>query len=76
MDNINLDKAISDDKAVSIIESFVFTFSEPIDIYELVSIFKINGLNSNVKYVKNLLDILKKRYLEEKSGLEILQLED
>ena len=76
MDNINLDKAISDDKAVSIIESFLFTFSEPIDIYELVSIFKINGLNSNVKYVKNLLDILKKRYLEEKSGLEILQLED
>lgn len=76
MNNINLDKAISDDTAVSIIESFLFTFSEPIDIYELVSIFKINGLNSNVKYVKNLLDILKKRYLEEKSGLEILQLEN
>lgn len=62
-------------KAVSIIESFLFTFSEPVDIYELIAIFKGNDIKVGVKNIRDTIDILKQRYQDEKSGLEIIELE-
>lgn len=84
MENENLDIQTNEEiktesfdinKAVSIVESFLFTFSEPVDIYELISIFKGNDIKVGVKYIRNIIDILKQRYQDEKSGLEIIELE-
>lgn len=83
MENENFDIKVNKEKgdsfninkAVSIIESFLFTFSEPVDIYELIAIFKGNDIKVGVKNIRDTIDILKQRYQDEKSGLEIIELE-
>lgn len=84
MDNCNCENqnheenpySINMDKTISIIESFLFTFSEPVDIDELILIFKLNDIKLNIKYIKKAIDLLKQRYDDEKSGLEIIEIED
>jgi segregation and condensation protein B len=67
---------IDTDRAVSIVESFLFTFSEPVDIFELISVFKNNDIKADKKYIRNIIEILKDKYSQADSGLEIIHMED
>lgn len=50
MEDLLTQNNIDTDRAVSIVESFLFTFSEPVDIFELISVFK----NNDIKADKNI----------------------
>lgn len=76
MEDLLTQNNIDTDRAVSIVESFLFTFSEPIDIFELISVFKNNDIKADKKYIKNIIEILKKKYSQADSGLEIIHMED
>ncbi len=76
MEDLLTQNNIDTDRAVSIVESFLFTFSEPVDIFELISVFKNNDIKADKKYIKNIIEILKKKYSQADSGLEIIHMED
>ncbi|MGP1410350.1 MAG: SMC-Scp complex subunit ScpB [Peptoanaerobacter stomatis] len=76
MEDLLTQNNIDTDRAVSIVESFLFTFSEPVDIFELISVFKNNDIKADKKYIKNIIEILKEKYSQADSGLEIIHMED
>ncbi|EHL14926.1 segregation and condensation protein B [Peptoanaerobacter stomatis] len=76
MEDLLTQNNIDTDRAVSIVESFLFTFSEPVDIFELISVFKNNNIKADKKYIKNIIEILKNKYSQADSGLEIIHMED
>ena len=76
MEDLLTQNNIDTDRAVSIVESFLFTFSEPVDIFELISVFKNNDIKADKKYIKNIIEILKDKYSKADSGLEIIHMED
>ena len=76
MEDLLTQNNIDTDRAVSIVESFLFTFSEPVDIFELISVFKNNNIKADKKYIKNIIEILKDKYSQADSGLEIIHMED
>ena len=76
MEDLLTQNNIDTDRAVSIVESFLFTFSEPVDIFELISVFKNNDIKADKKYIKNIIEILKDKYSQADSGLEIIHMED
>lgn len=65
-----------DNKIMSILESYMFTFSEPIYIQDISYFFKINNIQHDNTYIKNIIDRLEEKYKKDESGLEILKLED
>lgn len=76
MEDLLTQNNIDTNRAVSIVESFLFTFSEPVDIFELISVFKNNNIKADKKYIKNIIEILKNKYSQADSGLEIIHMED
>ena len=76
MEDLLTQNNIDTNRAVSIVESFLFTFSEPVDIFELISVFKNNDIKADKKYIKNIIEILKDKYSQADSGLEIIHMED
>ena len=76
MEDLLTQNNIDTNRAVSIVESFLFTFSEPVDIFELISVFKNNDIKADKKYIRNIIEILKDKYSQADSGLEIIHMED
>ena len=65
-----------DEKAMSIVESYMFTFSDVVDVNDIVEIFNINEIFIDREYVVHIIELLSQKYKEKSSGLEILKIED
>ena len=65
-----------DEKAMSIVESYMFTFSDVIDVNDIVEIFNLNEIFIDREYVVHIIELLSQKYKEKSSGLEILKIED
>jgi len=65
-----------DEKAMSIVESYMFTFSDVVDVNDIVEIFNLNEIFIDREYVVHIIELLSQKYKEKSSGLEILKIED
>jgi len=65
-----------DEKAMSIVESYMFTFSDLVDVKDIIEIFNLNDIFIDSEYVVHILELLSQKYKENSSGLEILKIED
>ena len=65
-----------DEKAMSIVESYMFTFSDVVDVNDIVEIFNLNEIFIDREYVVHIIELLSQKYKEKSSGLEILRIED
>ena len=65
-----------DKKAMSIVESYLFTFSDPVDVKEIVDLFSLNDIFIDREYVVHIIELLTQKYTEESCGLQILKIED
>ena len=65
-----------DEKAMSIVESYMFTFSDLVDVNDIVEIFNLNEIFIDREYVVHIIELLSQKYKEKSSGLEILKIED
>ena len=65
-----------DEKAMSIVESYMFTFSDVLDVNDIVEIFNLNEIFIDREYVVHIIELLSQKYKEKSSGLEILKIED
>lgn len=67
---------INEKKIMSLLESYMFTFSEPLSIDEMLDFFKINEIPVNKIYIKKIISLLEEKYSLIDSGLEILHVEE
>lgn len=65
-----------DIKVVSLLESYMFTFSDLISFEDIAYFFRVNNIQSNRKYIIDIIEKLKKKYECLDSGLEILELNE
>ena len=65
-----------DEKAMSIVESYLFTFSDPVDVKEIVDLFSLNDIFIDREYVVHIVELLTQKYTEKSCGLQILKIED
>ncbi len=65
-----------DEKAMSIVESYMFTFSDLVDVKDIIEMFNLNEIFIDSEYVVHILELLSQKYKENSSGLEILKIED
>ena len=65
-----------DEKAMSIVESYLFTFSDPVDVKEIVDLFSLNDIFIDREYVVHIIELLTQKYTEKSCGLQILKIED
>ena len=65
-----------DEKAMSIVESYMFTFSDVVEVNDIVEIFNLNEIFIDREYVVHIIELLSQKYKEKSSGLEILKIED
>lgn len=65
-----------DEKAMSIVESYLFTFSDPVDVKEIVDLFSLNDIFIDREYVVHIIELLTQKYTEKSYGLQILKIED
>ena len=65
-----------DEKAMSIVESYLFTFSDPVDVKEIVDLFSLNDIFIDREYVVHIIELLTQKYKEKSCGLQILKIED
>ena len=65
-----------DEKAMSIVESYMFTFSDVVDVNDIDEIFNLNEIFIDREYVVHIIELLSQKYKEKSSGLEILKIED
>ena len=65
-----------DEKAMSIVESYMFTFSDVVDVNDIVEIFNLNEIFIDREYVVHIIELLSQKSKEKSSGLEILKIED
>ncbi|EFM39032.1 segregation and condensation protein B [[Eubacterium] yurii subsp. margaretiae ATCC 43715] len=65
-----------DEKAMSIVESYIFTFSDLVDVKDIIEMFNLNEIFIDSEYVVHILELLSQKYKENSSGLEILKIED
>jgi len=64
-----------DEKAMSIVESYMFTFSDVVDVNDIVEIFNLNEIFIDREYVVHIIELLSQKYKEKSSGLEILKID-
>ena len=64
-----------DEKAMSIVESYMFTFSDLVDIKDIIEVFNLNDIFINDDYAVYIIELLSKKYSEKSSGLEILKID-
>ena len=64
-----------DEKAMSIVESYMFTFSGLVDIKDIIEVFNLNDIFINDDYAVYIIELLSKKYSEKSSGLEILKID-
>ena len=75
---MNVEKSMSyfdDEKAMSIVESYMFTFSDLVDIKDIIEVFNLNDIFINDDYAVYIIELLSKKYSEKSSGLEILKID-
>lgn len=65
-----------DEKAMSIVESYLFTFSDLVDVNDILEVFSLNEIFIDRDYVSHIIELLSEKYSEKSSGLEILKIED
>lgn len=71
---LNKNGFCNDDLYLSLIESFMFTFSDAIEIEDLLRFFLANGIKLDIAHVKDLLTALSQKYQGKNSGLELISL--
>ena len=54
----------------------MFTFSDVVDVNDIVEIFNLNEIFIDREYVVHIIELLSQKYKEKSSGLEILKIED
>ena len=75
---MNVEKSMiyfDDEKAMSIVESYMFTFSDLVDIKDIIEVFNLNDIFINDDYAVYIIELLSKKYSEKSSGLEILKID-
>ncbi|WP_027624653.1 SMC-Scp complex subunit ScpB [Clostridium lundense] len=71
MNQIEMEQFSVKNRFISVIESLLFVSGEPIKVKEIASI-----LECDVKFIKNLIEEMKKIYGEENRGITIIEIED
>lgn len=71
MNQIEMEQFSVKNRFISVIESLLFVSGEPIKVKEIASI-----LECDVKFIKNLIEEMKKIYAEENRGITIIEIED
>lgn len=65
-----------DIRVVSIIESILFAYSDPLSIKDLTAVFEKKGEKLRSSDIKKALIILEEKYQESSSGLRLIKIED
>lgn len=63
-------------RVVSVLESILFAYSDPLSLKDLLAVFEKKGEKLRVLDIKQALDLLEKKYQEPLSGLKLIKVED
>ncbi len=65
-----------DNRTLSIIESILFAYSDPLSIKDLSAVFQKKGEKLTLPDIKQALNMLEGKYKERGSGLKLIKIED
>ena len=65
-----------DIRIVSVIESILFAYSDPLSIKDISAVFEKKGEKARSADIKQALNILEEKYKEPCSGLKLIKIED